>query len=256
MMNKQEKTSVLKLNCDLGESFGSWLMGLDSAVMPHIHMANIACGFHAGDADVIANTLALAKTHQTEIGAHPSYPDLQGFGRRSMVCSQQEIINMVVYQVSALRGMAQTQGLHLSYVKPHGALYNDMMKDPKVRMALYQAIQQFNRHNDHPVKLMLLATNERTLHIGEAQAYGVELLFESFADRRYTDDGRLQPRTEAGSVLTTDEMLMQVQQLINGQVITASGKLLAIESDTICVHGDNENGVKRIAEIRALVEKG
>lgn len=248
------KQPILKLNCDLGESYGSWTMGMDSAVMPHIHMANIACGFHAGDPDVMAKTLTLARQHNTEIGAHPSYPDIQGFGRRSMSCSTEEIINMVLYQVSALNGMAATKGLSVAYVKPHGAMYNDMMKSKGVRIALYQAIERLNHNQDKPVKLMLLATNDRTAHITEAQEYGIELLFESFADRRYTDEGRLQPRSETGSVLNKAEMMTQVRQLLRGEVTTATGKRLAIQSDTICVHGDNDSGIELIAEIRALCD--
>src|SRR5690606_37319966 len=120
----------MKLNCDLGESFGSWQMGLDADVMPYIDMANIACGFHAGDADVMAKTLQLAKQHGVAVGAHPSYPDLQGFGRRSMALSASEIINTMRYQIAALDGMALSAGVALSYVKPHGALYNDMMSKP------------------------------------------------------------------------------------------------------------------------------
>ena len=119
----------MKLNCDLGESFGAWQMGLDDQVMPHIDMANIACGFHAGDSDVIAKTLILAKQNAVEIGAHPSYPDKQGFGRRSMVLSKDELSNCLHYQIAALEGMAKVHGLTLGYVKPHGALYNDMMID-------------------------------------------------------------------------------------------------------------------------------
>lgn len=243
----------LKLNCDLGESFGSWKMGMDDAVMPHIHMANIACGFHAGDPDVMNKTLLLAKQHQTTIGAHPSYPDLQGFGRRSMACSESEIVNTVIYQVSALIGMAKTHDLRVEYVKPHGALYNDMMAKPNVRNAIYQALKKLNQGGES-LKLMLLATNAQSEHMKEAKAYGVELLFESFADRRYTDEGKLQPRSEAGSVLGKEEMLVQVTQLLEGAVITASGSRLAVQSDTICVHGDNDAGVLLIKEVRALCD--
>ena len=122
----------MKLNCDLGESFGSWKMGLDDQVMPHINMANIACGFHGGDPDVIATTLTLAKKNNVTVGAHPSYPDLQGFGRRSMALTTSELTNCIQYQIAALEGMAKIQGITLSYVKPHGALYNDMMANNDV----------------------------------------------------------------------------------------------------------------------------
>lgn len=244
----------LKLNCDLGESFGSWKMGLDEAVMPHIDMANIACGFHAGDADVMSLTLDLAKQHSTQIGAHPGYPDIQGFGRRSMNCSEAEIINMMVYQVSALSGMANTKGLTVSYVKPHGALYNDMMKLSNVRQAIYKAMAAINSsiNKGSHLSLLMLATQDNDKYIAEANEYDVALQFEVFADRRYTDDGRLQARTEAGSVLQHDEILIQVEQLCRGEVVTASGAIIQVQADTICVHGDNADGITLISDIRNL----
>lgn len=253
-------TKKLKLNCDLGESFGAWKMGLDEAVMPHIDMANIACGFHAGDADVMAYTLDLAKQHATEIGAHPSYPDLQGFGRRSMSCSESEIVNMIVYQVSALRGMANTKGLTLSYVKPHGALYNDMLKNSHVRHGVYKAISALNATAkttlDKPLSLLMLATQDNAQYIAEAKEYALALQFEVFADRRYTDDGRLQARTEKGSVLQQQDILTQVEQLNRGEVVTASGAIIQVQADTLCVHGDNVDGIKLISQIRTLCQAG
>ena len=135
----------IRLNCDLGESYGSWTMGVDEAVMPHIDQANIACGFHAGDPLIMRKTLALAKAHDVMIGAHPAYPDVVGFGRRSMQCSRDEIIALMQYQISALDGMAQSQGLNLDYVKPHGALYNDMMAKADVRDAIMTAVAEFHR---------------------------------------------------------------------------------------------------------------
>ena len=154
---------ALLLNCDLGESFGSWTMGLDEQAMPHIDLANIACGFHGGDPDVMVRTLKLAKQHHVTIGAHPSYPDLQGFGRRSMQCSASEIINLIHYQVAALDGMAQNQGLALSYIKPHGALYNDMMAKAEVWQAVLQAVASYHK----PLKLMILATANAADNVAE-----------------------------------------------------------------------------------------
>ena len=152
----------MKLNCDLGESFGAWKMGLDDCVMPHIDMANIACGFHAGDSDVIASTLALAKQNTVEIGAHPSYPDKQGFGRRSMTLTAQELSNCLHYQIAAIEGMAKLQGLTLSYVKPHGALYNDMMKDENLLLTVIKAIASYSPK----LKLMIPATMSRKIITG------------------------------------------------------------------------------------------
>lgn len=150
----------MKLNCDLGESFGAWQMGLDDEVMPHIDMANIACGFHGGDSDVMANTLALAKQHKVMIGAHPSYPDKQGFGRRSMVLTPQELSNCLHYQIAAIEGMARVQGLSLEYVKPHGALYNDMMVDETILTTVMQAVASY----PSKLKLMILATANAEQH--------------------------------------------------------------------------------------------
>ena len=242
---------ALLLNCDLGESFGSWKMGLDEAVFSHIDQANIACGFHAGDPLIMMNTLKLAKQHDVTVGAHPAYPDLVGFGRRSMNCSDNEIIAMVLYQISALDGLAKSQRLNMEYVKPHGALYNDMMAKPEVRKAIMTAIAQFHR----PVKLMLQATPEFNQHEQEAKALGIELLFEAFADRCYADDGKLLSRALPGAVHTKEKMLAQVKQLNETGVITSiNGHALNIKANSLCVHGDNMEGVNAIAEIKALIQ--
>ncbi|KKO46215.1 hypothetical protein WG68_05425 [Arsukibacterium ikkense] len=240
----------MQLNCDLGESYGSWTMGLDSQVMPYIDQANIACGFHAGDPDVMQRTLQLAKQHGVAIGAHPAYPDLTGFGRRSMQCSHNEIINLLHYQIAALDGMAQCQGLSLSYVKPHGALYNDMMSKPAVWQAVLQAMASYHK----PLKLMLLADSNSHNHQQQAATLGVALLFEAFADRRYTDEGKLTARSESGAVLHGHDVLAQVSQLLNdGSVTTASGQRLALRADTLCVHGDNPGAVAQVVQIRQLL---
>lgn len=240
----------MKLNCDLGESFGAWNMGMDVDVMPYIDQANIACGFHAGDPMVIQNTLALAQQNQVSVGAHPSYPDLVGFGRRSMNCSTQEIIALIQYQVSALAGMAQIQGLTLEYVKPHGALYNDMMKDINVFEAIVSAISQ----SPNKLTLMIQATPDNELYLNKAEMLDVTLYFEAFADRRYDDNGLLVSRSIAGAVLSKQDMLTQVKQLKeHGSVTSISGKELKLQVDSLCVHGDNIEGVQAIAEIRALL---
>lgn len=241
----------MKLNCDLGESFGRWQLGQDELIMPHIDMANIACGFHAGDPHVINHTIALAKKYNIEIGAHPSYPDTLGFGRRSMKCSQAEIIDLVLYQISALDGMAQSQGLKLSYVKPHGALYNDMMADSQIFAAILQAISQYYR----PLSFMILANNNAENYRKKAQAFGIKLIFEAFADRRYSHTGSLLPRSQPGAVLDKSSTLAQVKSLTTaGQVVAENGQLVCIDADTICVHGDNLDAVDLIKEIRQLCQ--
>ncbi|MEI8607517.1 5-oxoprolinase subunit PxpA [Pseudoalteromonas sp. B160] len=239
----------MKLNCDLGESFGAWQMGLDEEVMPHIDMANIACGFHGGDSDVLARTLMLAKQHNVIIGAHPSYPDKQGFGRRSMALTPQELSNCLHYQIAAIEGMAKVQGLTLEYVKPHGALYNDMMADKTILTTVIQAVASY----PSPLKLMLLATAKAEQHQQLAQQYNLELILEAFADRQYTDDGQLVSRKIAGSVHDKPALIAQVKQLLaTGCVTTQSGNQLPLHADSLCVHGDNAAGIALIQEIKAL----
>lgn len=240
----------MKLNCDLGESFGAWTVGCDTDVMPHIDQANIACGYHGGDPLVMQKTLALAKRHNVTVGAHPSYPDLVGFGRRSMECSPEEIIALIHYQIAALDGMAKTQGLAIEYVKPHGALYNDMMKNPKVFKAIITALSQYPKK----LTLMLQATPEMDDYKKEAHRYGVTIYGEAFADRCYDDEGRLMSRTKEGAVLTKVAMLAQVKQLVeHGTITTYSGNKIKLDVDSLCVHGDNSEGVKAIREIKVLI---
>lgn len=242
----------MKLNCDLGESFGIWQLGQDDKLMPHIDMANIACGFHAGDAHVINKTLQLAKHYNVDVGAHPSYPDKLGFGRRSMLCSSQEIIELVHYQVAALDGMAKNLGISISYVKPHGALYNDMMSNENVCDAIFEAVSSYHR----PLKLMLLATTNQQSYRDKAAASGISLLFEAFSDRRYTESGFLMSRKEPQAVLNQEEMIQQVKSLVSsGDVVCASGKKINLQADSLCVHGDNEQAINVIKELKQLCSK-
>lgn len=241
----------MRLNCDLGESYGNWVMGMDAEVMPHIDQANIACGFHAGDPVVLSTTLSLAKQHGVHIGAHPSYPDLQGFGRRSIAMSEQELYCCLQYQIAAVDGMAMSRGLTLDYVKPHGALYNDMMKNPDIRATVMRAVSNYHR----PLRLMLQATLAASEHRAQAGQFGLQLYFEAFADRRYDDDGALLARSKSGAVLSKKDMLAQVKQLVeHGTVNTVSGNILSLQVDTLCVHGDNAEGVASIAAIADIVK--
>lgn len=243
---------MLMLNCDLGESYGSWKMGRDEDVMPHIDQANVACGFHGGDPLVMQTTLAMAKQNQVMVGAHPAYPDLVGFGRRSLNCSAAEITALVTYQVSAIDGMAKCQEVELAYVKPHGALYNDMMAKASVRAPIMAAIANYHR----PIRLMLQATPEADLHRSEAEALGIELWFEAFADRCYDDDGKLLSRAKPGAVHDRETMLAQVEQICRqGTVTTVSGHTLELKPDTLCVHGDNEESIAAIIEIRKIIHQ-
>ncbi len=239
------------LNCDLGESYGAWKMLVDSAIMPLLDQANIACGFHAGDPVVMQHAIEAAVTHKVAIGAHPSYPDREGFGRRSMAMSAAELIACIQYQVSALNGMAGLQGSQVTYVKPHGALYNDFMRDAAIRRSVFYAVAGFGRQR---LPLMVQAHPDyRTLQ-AEAAEYGVPLIYEAFADRAYTDSGYLVSRQQAGAVLSLDAALEQVARLLrDGTIISQGGQPLSVNVDTLCVHGDTPGAVAMATQIRQLI---
>lgn len=238
------------LNCDMGESFGQWEMGNDSTVMPHIDMANIACGFHASDPSIMDQTIKLALSYDVEIGAHPSYPDLQGFGRRSIPMSPQEITAMLIYQIGALEALCRSHNVELKYVKPHGALYNDMQTNPEIFEAVVDAVSSFSL----PLMTLAITNNQELLNI--ADRYEVPLLFEAFADRRYLANGLLAPRSLSNAVIhNRDELLDQVAQIVRyKKVRTIDGYSIPLEADTICVHGDNEESIALIQDIKKIIE--
>lgn len=240
------KTSTITLNCDMGESFGQWTMGDDEAVMPHIDMANIACGFHASDPHIMSKTIDLAVKHQVDIGAHPSYPDLQGFGRRSIALDPTELSEILIYQVGALKALCESKNTELNYIKPHGALYNDMMRDHQIFTAVADATSCFG------VPLMIMASIENQAFLNIADRYEVPLLFEAFADRAYLGNGTLAPRSQAGAVLHHEEdILGQVKQITQyGKITTLDGFIVPMEADTICVHGDNPHSIEVVEKIK------
>ena len=250
----------MNLNCDLGESFTAWQKGNDTTIMPLIDMANIACGFHAGDALIMSQTVALAKQHNVTIGAHPSYQDLAGFGRRSIKYSNAELIAIIQYQISALQGFCLSQQVALTYVKPHGALYNDMMSDLTIFDIVCQAISQLNNShakNQPPLQLLIQALPDVSAFKTVAKKYGITLLFEAFADRNYQDNGLLTPRIEKNAILeNVDEIVNRCQQLLNEKTLTSiNGKELNMHVDTLCVHGDNQHAVDIVIALRALLNK-
>lgn len=247
-MTSNTLTQKLLLNCDMGESLGPWSMGMDEQIMPLIDMANIACGFHASDPLTMTRTVLLAKQHHTQIGAHPSYPDLVGFGRRSMKCTPLEIISMVQYQIGALDGICQAHDTKVNYVKPHGALYNDMMRDADILRAVFEATASYDSHL--PVMVLASTDNHKTESI--AAEFGITLLFEAFADRAYDNHGFLLPRTEPGAVLHSEQSILEQALLLatEGSVISQSGERLTLNADTLCVHGDNAESVKAVQHIR------
>ncbi|WP_392339364.1 5-oxoprolinase subunit PxpA [Moritella marina] len=241
----------MKLNCDMGESFGHWQLGMDDAVMPHIDMANIACGFHASDPLIMQQTVALAKQYDVAVGAHPGYPDLVGFGRRHMQCTTDEIQALILYQIGALAAFCQQQDISLSYVKPHGALYNDMMQDDAILVAILKGIAAFSAN----LPLMLMAQADNSHNESLAAQFEVPLLFEAFADRRYTDSGALQDRRQAGAVFTQQSQVMNqaIQIAEHGFVTSNTGKLIQLNADTLCVHGDNAQSIAAIAQIKSAI---
>ncbi|KLV08891.1 hypothetical protein ABT56_01360 [Photobacterium aquae] len=240
----------MKLNCDMGESFGSWEMGNDAAAMPWIDMANVACGFHASDPSHMAKTVELALVHGVEIGAHPGYDDKQGFGRRHIPHTSQEITQLVAYQVGALDAICRLYGATLNYVKPHGALYNDMMADPSVYEAILSAVSLLNMQRPSSLSLMILARTDNRQYIAQAAKYAVPLLFEAFADRAYQSTGLLVPRSQAGSVYhDTERIRQQVAELAGGWVTTIDNQCLKLYADTVCVHGDNEESVMLVKQL-------
>lgn len=238
------------INCDLGEHEDP-TYAIEVAVMPHIHMANIACGFHAGNSATMANTLRIAQRHGVTVGAHPGYHDRANFGRHSQPLETAELTALLHQQLAALENQAKPLGIVLGYIKPHGALYNDMMANADIRAAIFTAIAS---HGQAPRQLVMLATHEAEQHRREAARHGISILFEAFADRRYTNQGQLTPRNQPGAVLQGDEIFAQVKQLLaTGTVTTDNGKTLAIAADTLCLHGDNPASVAVLPQIRQLV---
>ncbi|GAA0826639.1 MULTISPECIES: 5-oxoprolinase subunit PxpA [Marinomonas] len=242
----------MKLNCDMGEAFGAWKMGLDDQIMPYVDQANIACGFHASDPLTMAKTVALAKQYNVSIGAHPGYPDLVGFGRRNMDIAPAELKAIIQYQVGALKGICESQNTRIDYVKPHGAMYNQMMSDFTKLETVMQAVSEM----DPSLALMVMAIPEVEQVKALAEKYQLTLYFEAFSDRLYSDQGRLTPRKQANAVHQTFELIEeQVLQLSQqGTLTTESGQSLAVHANTICVHGDGSHAVEAVKRIRSVVD--
>ena len=242
------------LNCDIGESFGAWTLGRDADVMPFIDCANIACGFHASDPSTMRKTVALALEHGVTLGAHPAYPDLVGFGRRSMSCSPEEIEDLLHYQIGALQGICRAQGGQVSYVKPHGAMYNDMMRDVRQLRAVFNAVAAY----EGELRLMLMAQRDNSTALALSAEFGVPVWFEAFADRAYDPAGHLVSRSLPGAVHhDTETVIAQALTLARGESLVATdGSTLHLHVDTLCVHGDNDSSIAAVQRIRqALGER-
>ncbi len=235
----------------MGESFGSFKIGRDDEVMTHVHMANIACGAHAGDPMVMEKTVALAVKYRVTIGAHPGYPDVQGFGRRRIEYSADEIRTMVSYQTGALAAFCTAADTSLGYVKPHGMLYNTMMEDDAVLGAVFRAVASYAAE----LPVMIQATPRWQHHERLAQDHGLTLLLEAFADRAYEPDGSLRKRTLPGAVLGPEKVVQQAQVLCEQRcIIAADGSRLEFPVDALCVHGDSESSISVISQLRKLID--
>jgi 5-oxoprolinase (ATP-hydrolysing) subunit A len=240
--------TTIDLNCDMGESFGAWTMGDDDAVLAHVTSANIACGFHAGDPATMRRTVAAAVARGVAIGAHPSLPDLVGFGRREMRVSADDVYAMTLYQIGALDAIARAAGARVGHVKPHGALYNMAARDRAIADAIARAV----RDVDASLMLVGLASSEST-RAGEAA--GLRVAHEAFADRRYEADGSLMARGKPGAVIEdVDAAVAQAVSIATrGEAIGASGAI-PIRADTICVHGDRPNAATFARRLREALQ--
>lgn len=243
---------IIDLNCDMGESTGNRKIGDDESIMPYISSSNIACGFHGGDPMVMHATVELAILHGVAIGAHPSFYDIEGFGRNDMALSKEEIYDIVLYQVSALEGFARRKGRKLHHVKPHGALYNMAARIPGYAMAVAAAVK------DVDPSLILYGLSGSQLIISGKKA-GLRTCSEVFADRTYQDDGSLTPRSKPGAVIHDFERsIEQVMMMVGeGRVKTLNGNTVDIEAETICIHGDHEGSAVFAKELnRSLKAAG
>ncbi len=240
---------VVDLNCDCGEGFGAWRMGDDGAMLAFVTSANVACGFHAGDPDIMATTFALARENGVTIGAHPGFDDRAGFGRRPIAMSAASIERLVAYQVGAAKSLAAQAGHKLTHVKPHGALSNIAMSDIAVARAIARGAKAADRD-----LIFLAVTGTELARAGESE--GLETVHEVYADRAYTDDGHLAPRGIEGAVLhDVDEVAARVAAMVlDGAVTALSGKRVPVKIDSICVHGDTPGAVDMARAVRALLE--
>jgi UPF0271 protein len=243
---------TIDINCDMGESYGAWKMGDDAAVMPYITSANIACGFHGGDPPTIRTTVKLAVEHGVAIGAHPSLPDLQGFGRRAMKISPQDMYDLVLYQAGAVEAFVRAAGARLHHVKCHGALYNMAANDAGLAEAMARAVKDLGGG-------LILYALSNSFMMNTAKNLGIRVAGEVFADRGYADDGTLAPRGSPGAMIEDAAAAAEraVSMIEQGFVTALSGRRVPVSPDTLCLHGDQPGAVAFARAIRkAFSERG
>ncbi len=236
----------------MGESFSAYRMGEDEKLISHLTSANIACGYHAGDPMVMAKTVALAKSHGVALGAHPSYPDLLGFGRRNLETFPGEIRNYVLYQVGSLDAFARAAGLKLQHVKLHGAMYNFAAKDERAARETIEAVKSYDPE-------LILVALAGSLCAEMAAAAGLRVAREAFPDRAYLSNGQLAPRKMAGAVIHDPAAVKErvLKAVLTGKLTSIDGKEISLEMDTLCIHGDTP-GAWHLAEVirKALEDAG
>lgn len=240
---------TIDLNCDLGESFGAWTLGQDGQIISCISSTSIACGFHAGDPQIMRHTVALARQHGVAVGAHPGLPDLQGFGRRELVMSADEVYALVLYQIGALAAFARAAGGRLGHVKPHGALYNMAARDGRLAAAVAAATRDFD-----PQLVLFGLANSRLIEAG--REHSLRVANEAFADRSYEADGSLTPRGERDAVLADpDEAAQRVIEMVQGgRVRSRQGTWVPLLVDTICLHGDRPDAALFAQAVRQRLD--
>jgi len=242
----------IDLNCDMGESFGAYTLGMDEAVIRHISSANIACGWHAGDAQVMGRTVKAAKAHGVGVGAHPGYPDLMGFGRRHMDCTPEEIRNYVIYQIGAVQAFCAAYGTRLRHVKPHGALYLTAVENETVARAVAEAVVSVDPNLLYVA--LAGAKGKRMRTIGET--VGLNVVYEAFPDRAYTFDGTLVSRKKPGAVIHDPKQVAERALIMakENKVVAEDGTVIPLEVHTLCVHGDTPSAVDLVRSIRETLE--
>jgi len=237
--------NTVDLNSDLGESYGSFKVGCDEEILKYVSSANIACGWHGGDPVVMEKTVKTAKTNDIAVGAHPSYPDLMGFGRRKMVLSAEELKAYTKYQLGAFWVFAESNGMEVAHIKPHGAMYNDAGADYNIARAIAEAAFEVNPS----IAFMALAGSQM---VRAANDVGLRVISEVFADRAYEEDGSLVARSKPGAIIHDEELCIQriIKMLKDGKVAAVSGKEIDVTVDSICVHGDNPQALLFVQKIR------